>query len=94
MQGRLGIVSGRYRSLGDRNGRAQRPTTVIELFGRMEDGRSACLLVHGLRPTFELAPIGQWEVGEELPAFLKDRLRSVKAMDLSLIHISEPTRPY
>jgi DNA polymerase I len=89
MQGRLGIVSGRYRSLGDRDGRAQRPTTVVELFGRMEDGRSACLLVHGLRPTFELAPIGQWEVGEELPAFLKDRLRSVKGMD----HVMDVSGP-
>ena len=89
MQGRLGIVSGRYRSLGDRDGGAQRPTTVVELFGRMEDGRSACLLVHGLRPTFELAPIGQWEVGEELPAFLKDRLRSVKAMD----HVMDVSGP-
>ena len=89
MQGRLGIVSGRYRSLGDRDGGGQPPATVVELFGRMDDGRSVCLLVHGLRPTFEIAPIGHWEVDDDLPSFLKDRLRSVKAMD----HVMDVTGP-
>ena len=81
MKGRMGIVSGRYRSHGDREGVGKKPTTVVELFGRMDDGQSVCVLVHGLRPTFELAPIGQWDVEDELPSFLKDRLRNVQAMD-------------
>ena len=81
MKGRMGIVSGRYRSHGDREGTGKKPTTVVELFGRMDNGQSVCVLVHGLRPTFELAPIGQWDVGDELPSFLKDRLRNVQAMD-------------
>jgi len=77
----MGVVSGRYRSLSDRAGEDTAPRTVIELFGRMDDGRSVCLLVHGLRPTFEIAPIGQWKVEDEIAPFLKDRLRSVATMD-------------
>ncbi len=81
MNGRMGVVSGRYRSRSNRNGEHSGPQTVVELFGRMDDGRSVCLLVHGLRPSFELAPIGQWDVEDEIPAFLEDRLRTVAAME-------------
>ena len=50
MQGRMGIVSGRYRSSQSGEGSQSHPQTVVELFGRLDDGRSICLLVHGLRP--------------------------------------------
>ena len=59
MKGRIGIVSGRYRSLDQGRDGESSPLTIVELFGRLEDGRSACLLVRGLRPSFEIAPIGQ-----------------------------------
>ena len=49
--GRFGVVSGRYHSHGENDA----PQTTIELFGRCEDGASICLLVSGLRPTFEIA---------------------------------------
>jgi len=89
MKGRMGVVSGRYRSLSDRADEDSAPRTVIELFGRMDDGRSVCLLVHGLRPTFEIAPIGQWNVDDEIAPFLKDRIRSVTTMD----HVADVRGP-
>ena len=85
----MGVVSGRYRSLSDRASKGAGPRTVVELFGRMDDGRSVCLLVHDLRPTFEIAPIGQWDTSEEIPAFLQDRLRSVTTME----HVVEVRGP-
>ncbi len=53
--GRFGVVSGRYHSHGENDA----PETTIELFGRCEDGASICLLVSGLRPTFEIATMGK-----------------------------------
>ena len=53
--GRFGVVSGRYHSHGEND----TPETTIELFGRCEDGASICLLVSGLRPTFENATMGK-----------------------------------
>ena len=81
MNGRMGIVSGRYRSVSPSPNTDEQPLTVVELFGRMDDGRSVCLLVHGLRPTFEIAPIGTWDVEQGTPSFLEDRLNHVKALD-------------
>ena len=89
MNGRMGIVSGRYRSLSSPPHGENSPETVVELFGRTEEGRSVCLLVHGLRPTFEIAPIGAWEVGKDLPAFIEDRLVHVRAME----HVQNITGP-
>ena len=77
----MGIVSGRYRSSQTvLNGKSQ-PLTVVELFGRMDTGESVCLLVHGLRPTFEIAPIGSWDMNEDTPSFVEDRLAHVRAME-------------
>ena len=89
MNGRMGIVSGRYRSLSSSAHGETPPETVVELFGRTDDGRSVCLLVHGLRPTFEIAPIGAWEAGKDLPAFIEDRLVHVRAME----HVQNITGP-
>ena len=89
MNGRMGIVSGRYRSLSSSEHGDRPPETVIELFGRTDDGRSVCLLVHGLRPTFEIAPIGTWEVDDGVPSFIEDRLVHVRAME----HVRNVTGP-
>ena len=89
MNGRMGIVSGRYRSLSSSGHDETSPETVVELFGRTDDGRSVCLLVHGLRPTFEIAPIGTWEVEKGVPAFIEDRLVHVRAME----HVQNITGP-
>lgn len=89
MKGRMGLISGRYRSLTRGTEASPEPSTVIELFGRMDDGRSVCLLVHGLRPTFEIAPIGEWEAADPLPAFLQDRLSTVERLE----HVQSVTGP-
>ena len=81
MNGRLGLIASRYRSVTLGSEDAPEPATVVELFGRMDDGRSVCVLVHGQRPTFEIAPIGEWKLGDTVPVFLEDRLASVRAME-------------
>ena len=81
MNGRLGLIASRYRSVTLGSEGAPEPATVVELFGRMDDGRSVCVLVHGQRPTFEIAPIGEWKLGDAVPVFLEDRLASVRAME-------------
>ncbi len=90
MKGRIGIVSGRYRSLDHDASGADSPVTIVELFGRLEDGRSACLLVQGLRPSFEIAPIGQWDVDGTLPPYLQDRLERVEALE-HVMQVEGPT---
>ena len=89
MNGRMGIVSGRYRSLSSSEHGETSHETVVELFGRTDDGRSVVLLVHGLRPTFEIAPIGTWEADKGVPAFIEDRLVHVRAME----HVQNITGP-
>ena len=88
MNGRMGIVSGRYRS-SQASGSDGQPQTVIELFGRGENGESVCLLVHGLRPSFEVAPIGAWEPGDGVPTFIEDRLAQIRAME-HVVNVSGP----
>ena len=88
MEGRMGIVSGRYRSLSS-DAEPSEPQTVVELFGRCEDGRSICLLVHGLRPSFEIAPIGSWDAEQGVPSFVEDRLAHVRAME-NVVKVTGP----
>ena len=88
MNGRMGIVSGRYRS-SQASGSDGQPQTIIELFGRGENGESVCLLVHGLRPSFEVAPIGSWEPGDGVPTFIEDRLAQIRAME-HVVNVSGP----
>ena len=85
----MGIVSGRYRSSSTHTDGGTQPSTVVELFGRCDDGRSICLLVHGLRPSFEIAPIGSWDVDQPVPTFVEDRLAHVRAME----HVVSVTGP-
>lgn len=78
----MGVVTGRYRSYNRSASTGQSPQTVLELFGRMEDGRSVCLLAKGQRPTFEVAPIGSdWSTDEEIPPFLADRISKIEKME-------------
>ena len=41
----------------------------------------ACVLVHGLRPHIEVAPIGRWSSGLDLPEALVDAAARLKARD-------------
>ncbi|MDB3858798.1 hypothetical protein N9289_02165 [Candidatus Poseidonia sp.] len=89
MEGQMGIISGRYRSRERMTSDGPKPETVLELFGRSDEGSSICLLVHGQRPTFEIAPIGEWQVDDGIPPFLVDRIKHVKAME----HVVEVSGP-
>ena len=77
----MGVVSGRYRAYTHPQPAVSSPQTVLELFGRMDDGRSICLLAQGQRPTFEVAPIGSWDTDEEIPPFLADRIAKIEQME-------------
>ena len=49
-EGKMCIVSGSYQSID-----LPSPRTVVELWCRAEEGHSVLLLVHGLRPYFDIA---------------------------------------
>ena len=74
--GRLGIISGRYHSL-DGSGTDDHQT-ILEVFGRCEDGRSICLLIKGVQPSFEITPLTAWQEGQEVPQSVYDRLKLIK----------------
>ena len=74
--GKLGIISGRYHSLD--GSMVEDHQTILEVFGRCEDGRSICLLIKGVQPSFEITPLTAWQEGQEVPQ---------SVFDLSLIHI-------
>jgi len=76
-QGRVGLISSRYRSIGE----GSEGTTVVELFGRAASGESVCLLVHGLRPHIEVAPIGRWSSGLEVPEALLESATRLRERD-------------
>ena len=88
-EGRMGVVSGRYHSVDGLNG-SKEPSTVIELFGRTEEGESMCALVHGLRPTFEISPLVAWTEGMEVPEHVLGRLAMVRTME-DVLDVSGPT---
>ena len=52
-EGKMCIVSGSYQSIDSPS-----PRTVVELWCRAEEGHSVLLLVHGLRPYFDIAVRG------------------------------------
>jgi len=75
--GRLGIISGRYHSVDDsKDGNGHQ--TILEVFGRCEDGRSVCLLISGMVPTFEITPLSTWQEGQEIPQLFIDKLKQEK----------------
>ena len=87
-EGRMGVVSGRYHSVDGLNG-SKSSSTVLELFGRSERGESLCVLVHGLRPTFEISPLMAWTEGMEIPEHVIQRLANVRKMD-DVIDVTGP----
>ena len=86
--GRLGIISGRYHSIDAPNG-SDEHKTILEVFGRCEDGRSICLLISGIQPSFEITPLSSWQEGQEIPDFIIDRLKTIEAKE-DVISISGP----
>ena len=84
--GDIGIISGRYHSTEVVEDGQTIPRTVIELFGRSKTGQSICLLIEGLSPTFEVASLGAWDEGEDLPEYLVNRLRSLGAHEDIVSH--------
>ena len=76
-EGRVGLVSSRYRSIGE----GAQGATVVELFGRAASGESVCVLVHGLRPHIEVAPIGRWSSGLDVPDALTEAAANLRNRD-------------
>jgi len=76
--GKLGIISGRYHSVDASKGGTDHKT-ILEVFARCEDGRSACLLISGMSPTFEITPLSAWKEGQELPQLFLDKLKRLEA---------------
>ena len=87
--GRLGIISGRYHSLDASNG-GKEHQTILEVFGRCEDGRSICLLIKGLQPSFEITPLSAWQAGQEIPEQLKARVKVIADKE-DVVKIEGPT---
>ena len=54
---------------------------MVELFGRAASGESVCVLVHGLRPHIEVAPIGRWSSGLDVPEALLEAAARLKARE-------------
>ena len=77
-EGRMCIVSGSYQSIDSPS-----PRTVVELWCRAEEGHSVLLLVHGLRPYFDIAVRGAPD-HEYLPD-----LESVREI-AEVMEVSEP----
>ena len=70
------IVAASYQGFGSQ--------TVVELWLRAREGHSTLLLVHGLRPFFDIAIPGKTS---ELPEDLEERLSIVREVkDVTLIH--------
>ena len=86
--GRLGIISGRYHSVDDSKGGTDHQT-ILEVFGRCEDGRSICLLVSGMSPSFEITPLSTWQVGQGIPQAFADKLKRLEANE-DIVSISGP----
>ena len=63
-----------YHSLDGSEG-VKEHQTILEVFGRCEDGRSICLLIKGLQPSFEISPLLAWKVGQEIPQHTKIQFR-------------------
>ena len=76
--GRMCIVSGSYQSVD-----STIPKTVVELWCRAEDGHSVVLLVHGLRPYFDIAIPGAPSPKQEVD------LDSVSRMS-EVVEVSDP----
>ena len=87
--GKLGIISGRYHSLDASNG-GKDHRTILEVFGRCEDGRSICLLIKGLQPSFEITPLSAWQAGQDIPEQLKARVKVIADKE-DVVKIDGPT---
>ena len=87
-EGRIGIISGRYHSV-DGNDSGRNHQTILEVFGRCEDGRSVCLLVSGMSPTFEITPLSTWQEGQQIPQPFADKLKRLEAND-DIVSITGP----
>ena len=84
----IGVVSGRYHSLdGDAAGSS--PQTVLEVFGRCRNGESVCLLVSGLKPTFEISPMSVWD-GSNISEQVQQKLRDVEHLN-GVVSVTGPT---
>tara|TARA_B100001093_G_scaffold84517_1_gene76057 strand:- start:15058 stop:17838 length:2781 start_codon:yes stop_codon:yes gene_type:complete len=87
-KGDIGVVSGRYHSL-DTDGQGSSPRTVLEVFGRSKTGESVCLLISGLKPTFEISPMSVWN-GTDVSPEVQQKIRDVEHLN-GIVSVTGPT---
>lgn len=85
----IGIISGRYHSVEANPDAGTSESTVLELFGRSKSGESVCLLVSGLRPSFEITPLSAWSEELGVSDFILQRIKEVEAMK-DIVSVSGP----
>ena len=85
----IGIISGRYHSVEANPDAGTSESTVLELFGRSKSGESVCLLVSGLRPSFEITPLSAWSEELGVSDFILQRIKEVEAMK-DVVSVSGP----
>lgn len=85
----IGIISGRYHSVEANPDAGTSESTVLELFGRSKSGESVCLLVSGLRPSFEITPLSAWSEELGVSDFILERIKEVEAMK-DVVSVSGP----
>ena len=88
-KGDIGVVSGRYHSVEANKEKGTTEHTVLEIFGRSKNGESVCLLVSGLRPSFEITPLSAWREDMELSDFILDRIKNVESMN-DVVEVTGP----
>ena len=85
----IGIISGRYHSVEANAENGTVESTVLELFGRSKSGESVCLLVSGLKPSFEITPLSAWNEDIGVTEFVLQRVKEVEAMK-DVVSVSGP----
>lgn len=85
----IGIISGRYHSVEANPDAGTSESTILELFGRSKSGESVCLLVSGLRPSFEITPLSAWSEELGVSDFILQRIKEVEAMK-DVVSVSGP----
>ena len=86
----IGVISGRYHSVEAKPESDSDEKTVLEIFGRSKSGESVCLLVSGLRPSFEITPLSAWNEELGISDFVLQRVKEVEAMK-DVVEVSGPT---
>jgi len=85
----IGVISGRYHSVEASSESGTEEKTVLEIFGRSKSGESVCLLVSGLKPSFEITPLSAWSEELGISDFILQRIKDIEQMR-DVVEVSGP----